>query len=49
VPVSAGGGGNGLIGMRERVSLYHGRFTAGPRAGSGWRVHAVVPRRALSR
>ncbi|MFI6095685.1 sensor histidine kinase [Lentzea sp. NPDC051213] len=47
-PVGGTSGGNGLVGMRERVLLHNGRFAAGPRAGSGWRVHAVLPRKANS-
>jgi len=47
-PVGGTSGGNGLVGMRERVLLHNGRLTAGPRAGSGWRVQAVLPRRAFS-
>ncbi|MBT3150907.1 sensor histidine kinase [Streptomyces sp. CHD11] len=41
----AGGssGGNGLVGMRERAELAGGTFEAGPRLGSGWRVHASIP------
>ncbi|WP_394618539.1 sensor histidine kinase [Lentzea sp. JNUCC 0626] len=45
-PSSSGGGGNGLVGMRERVLLHGGRFEAGP-SGAGWRVHAVLTRRVL--
>ncbi|MFD4669800.1 sensor histidine kinase [Lentzea sp. NPDC058450] len=45
-PVPGSGGGNGLVGMRERVSLHGGRFEAGPH-GSGWRVRAVLTRRVL--
>jgi signal transduction histidine kinase len=38
-----GGGGYGLLGMRERVAAYDGDLQAGPRAGGGWRVRAVFP------
>jgi signal transduction histidine kinase len=37
------GNGYGLAGMRERVSLLHGRFDAGPRAEGGFRVAARFP------
>lgn len=36
------GGGHGLVGMRERVALCGGDFTAG-RAGRGFRVRARIP------
>ena len=36
-------GGHGLIGMRERVNLFGGRFEAGGREGGGFRVHARLP------
>lgn len=37
------GGGHGLLGMRERVSVFQGDFAAGPRAGGGFRVAATLP------
>jgi signal transduction histidine kinase len=36
-------GGHGLIGMRERVSLFGGQFDAGAREGGGFRVFARLP------
>jgi signal transduction histidine kinase len=38
------GTGNGLRGLRERVSASGGRFEAGPVTGGGWRVSAWLPR-----
>ncbi|MEU8700680.1 sensor histidine kinase [Streptomyces sp. NPDC048680] len=35
--------GFGLIGMRERVALLHGEFTAAPRPEGGFRVTARLP------
>jgi signal transduction histidine kinase len=38
-----GSGGYGLIGMRERVELLHGRLFAGRGPEGGWRVEAWLP------
>ncbi|GAA3449444.1 sensor histidine kinase [Dactylosporangium matsuzakiense] len=35
--------GHGLIGMRERVALHGGTFSAGPRAEGGFSVRALLP------
>jgi signal transduction histidine kinase len=37
------GTGRGIGGMRERVSALGGAFSAGPKAGGGYRVHAQIP------
>ena len=35
-------GGRGLVGMRERVSLYGGQLEVGARPEGGFRVHALL-------
>ncbi|GLZ76736.1 ATPase [Actinorhabdospora filicis] len=42
-PAVPGGGGHGLMGLRERLALYGGELSAGPRLGGGWRVAATIP------
>ncbi|MEU3167547.1 sensor histidine kinase [Streptosporangium sp. NPDC006930] len=37
------GAGHGLIGMRERVALFHGRLATGPLRGGGYGVSASFP------
>jgi signal transduction histidine kinase len=37
------GGGHGLLGMRERVAVFGGELTTGPRVGGGFRVAATLP------
>ena len=36
-------GGHGLIGMRERVALFGGRMSTGPRRSGGFLVRAEIP------
>ncbi len=47
VPATGGamGAGMGLTGMRQRAEALGGTLTAGPRAGGGFRVLAVLPLR----
>ncbi|SEP07497.1 sensor histidine kinase [Trujillonella endophytica] len=42
----ADGSGQGLRGMVERAQLHGGRLTAGPRAGGGFAVQALLPYRS---
>ncbi|TDE38149.1 sensor histidine kinase [Actinomadura sp. 6K520] len=42
-PEESQGGGHGLVGMRERVTMLGGGLTAGPREGGGWSVVAELP------
>ncbi|MBB4923906.1 sensor histidine kinase [Kitasatospora kifunensis] len=42
-------GGNGLVGMEERVRALGGSFTAGPRQEGGFRVEALLPSRLAQR
>ncbi|WP_433124040.1 sensor histidine kinase [Micromonospora sp. CA-240977] len=36
-------GGHGLLGMRERVTVYDGSLTAGPRPAGGWQLEVRLP------
>ncbi|MFD7639951.1 sensor histidine kinase [Kitasatospora sp. NPDC059795] len=45
MPVALPSGGNGLVGMRERVMALGGMFHAGPEGDGGFRVEAVLPSR----
>lgn len=42
-PTEGPSAGRGLVGMRERVALFHGSLVAGPH-GTGFRVAATLPR-----
>ncbi|MFI7542388.1 sensor histidine kinase [Actinoplanes sp. NPDC049599] len=42
-PASPGGGGRGLAGLRERVGVLGGEFSAGRRAGGDFVVRARIP------
>ncbi|NUR61640.1 MAG: sensor histidine kinase [Catenulispora sp.] len=41
--LGSGGTGFGMVGMRERVTLVHGEFSAGPQPGGGFLVRARLP------
>jgi signal transduction histidine kinase len=40
---ASGGGGHGLVGMRERATMLGGSLDAGPTVDGGFRVAAVLP------
>ena len=42
-PGRVGGGGHGLVGMRERVRIFGGDLHTGRRAGGGFEVRARIP------
>ncbi|ALG08143.1 sensor histidine kinase [Kibdelosporangium phytohabitans] len=42
-PARVPGSGHGLIGMRERVMMYGGQFSAGPSPSGGFAVSATLP------
>ncbi|MCX4555225.1 histidine kinase [Streptomyces phaeochromogenes] len=42
-PGAGGGNGRGLIGLRERLTVYGGELTAGPTLAGGYRIRARVP------
>jgi signal transduction histidine kinase len=37
------GTGHGIVGMRERVTLFDGELYTGPKAGGGFEVRARIP------
>jgi signal transduction histidine kinase len=41
--VPAAGNGRGLIGLRERLTVYHGELTSGPTLAGGYRINARIP------
>jgi signal transduction histidine kinase len=42
-PRAAMGTGHGLLGLRERVEVFHGTIDAAPRPGGGFRLHVGLP------
>jgi signal transduction histidine kinase len=49
VPAPRMGSGHGIIGMRERVAVFGGEFTAGPRPDGGFLVRACFPTGKVTR
>jgi len=47
--LSKTGGGNGVIGMRERVEIYGGDISVGPVRGGGFSVRVVLPASDIER
>jgi signal transduction histidine kinase len=43
IPADVPGGGHGLAGIRERVTLYGGKFDASARLGGGFAVRVLLP------
>jgi signal transduction histidine kinase len=43
VPADVPGGGHGLAGIRERVTLYGGKFDASVRQSGGFAVRVLLP------
>jgi signal transduction histidine kinase len=46
--LSTAGSGHGLIGMRERVTVFGGTIRAGSASDGGWTVHARLPVAAVA-
>jgi signal transduction histidine kinase len=42
-PQAATGTGHGLLGLRERVEVFHGTIDAAPRPGGGFRLRVALP------
>ncbi|MEV6108723.1 histidine kinase [Streptomyces sp. NPDC051940] len=42
-PAASSGNGRGLLGLRERLSMYGGTLHAGPTSDGGYRVRALIP------
>ena len=47
-PATSATPGFGITGMNERATLLGGTCSAGPAAGGGWSVTAVIPRTGWS-